>query len=547
MSNPLKSLLDSICALSKIASILFPYLPFIYSFTTVIFICLGIAGVIAFAAGSKFKNAARNIYGFVHFITRFISMLILFHISYCSLIIPTNPSNPSREVSPNDEDTQYKPNYMKIKNNSQEGGGIKNSILKLISKMFDLINTIIENNSMPFIIIQVLCSSLIVIVLTFISAIFSGIAKAGYQMHCVQSKEVLSVPGLGNLVDFFMHLLLVGSSFLFILSFFWKWLKDGVVAGYNFVFSGNKKSLTVDEIINTPVVNMNSDASEIISQVTMFMKELPIMKAVFIISLSYYISQLFLRGFEDIISNNIVLLTSWTTRETECSDEPNKKSKTDIERGFVLFGNILLFIVLVLITLVLVFVNIAYFTLISKALSMGLNMYIPGAVAVSVKLSYDTIKKTLARVSNKIPGGVDINTIEREVSSEIEKYVDTNGNIKPDAIESMLKEIANNSNGPGDPYSDGIIKKKKKPPHQNIGEDERTRNERSSLDESHEEAFNRNKTNLSSKSQPANTKELSPSTETQTAPVSAPDTVSAPASAPEPPAPAPSPEPPVPP
>jgi hypothetical protein len=163
-------------------------------------------------------------------------------------------------------------------------------------------------------------------------------------------------------------------------------------------------------------------------------------------------------------------------------------------------------------------------------------------------LSYDTIKKTLARVSNKIPGGVDINTIEREVSSEIEKYVDTNGNIKPDAIESMLKEIANNSNGPGDPYSDGIIKKKKKPPDQNIGEDERTRNERSSLDESHEEAFNRNKTNLSSKSQPANTKELSPSTETQTAPVSAPDTVSAPASAPDTvSAPASAPEPPVPP
>jgi hypothetical protein len=47
---------------------------------------------------------------------------------------------------------------------------------------------------------------------------------------------------------------------------------------------------------------------------------------------------------EDIISNNIVLLTRWQKRETECSDEPNKESKTSMERGFILFCNIVILI-----------------------------------------------------------------------------------------------------------------------------------------------------------------------------------------------------------
>jgi hypothetical protein len=469
---------------------------------------LGIAGIIAFAAGAKFKNLARNIYGLVTFITKFISVLLLFHISYCSISFPEEkyPSleNSSREeVIPSDSNRQYARNFS-FKNMSQEGGGLKNNVAKLISNVFKLINNVIENNSGPFIFMQVLCSSVIVILITFMSVIFSGISKAGYQMHCTESKEVLSIPGLGNFIDFLMHFLLLVSFILLILSFFIKLLKDGFVYGWNFVKVKVDKipvtsiEETKEEIMKTPGVSMNSDVSDIFSKVSMFMNELPIMKAAFIISLSYYISQLFLRWLEDIISNNIVLLTSWKTRETECSDEPNKKSKTEIERGFVLFGNILLFIVLVLITILLVVVNIKIAKDIGKAISMGLEAYIQAVAAISIKLSYETVKKTITTVSYKIPElrGLDIKAIENEVEREIDKYVDNAGNIKPEAIKTMLDELQQPSNGFIDvnEIKSNVITSKK-PKGKNINdEEEKSRRQKEADDRSSRERSDSNET-----------------------------------------------------
>ena len=555
MTNPLKTIFYGICVLSKMCSVAFPILPALYSVITILFMVLGIAGIIAFAAGAKFKNLARGIYGMVNFITKFISMLLLFHISYCSIIIPKEmdaskevpPADPNirEEVPPDDpnirEEVKFKnfePKIRKLGDKSPQEGGTSNRFIKALKKMFDLINTVIANNSIPFIIIQIISSSLIVMLITFMSVIFSGISKAGYQIHCSESKEVFSVPGLGGFIDFCMHLLLFVSCTYLLLSFFWKLLVDGGLAFVNYCFFSNKKPITtVDEILETPVVNMNTDAVEIIYQINTFMNQLPIMKAALIISLSYYISQLFLRGFEDIISNNIVLLATWTTRETECSDEPNKKTKTDIERGFVLFGNILLFIVLVLISIALVYINIQFSPIIRKAISMGLDTYIPGAAAISVKLSYEKVKKTIVDVSEKLPEAPDIKVIEKEVNKEADKFLDNEGNPKSNAIMSELEKFQQQ-----DAISDikemrgNVFTSTKQDDKFTSKTDVKTRGDM--LDESPEQSPNsRNKNAAGQQAAPA-------AAPTAPAPAAAPTAPApAPAPAPEPAAPAPAPEP----
>ena len=462
--NPLKSIFDAICSINKIVGFIYPSLPFLYSVVTVIFILLGIGGIIAFVSGLKFKNAARNIYACIHFTTTFFSMLILFHISYCSLNFPTNSGT---EIPPSDKNTSM--NFGDI---TQKGGGLKQSVVKIISKVFDFINSIIENNNIPFIIIHVICSTLIVIVFTFMSSIFGGIAKAGYQIHCVESKEVFNVPPFGNFVDFFMHILLILTCIFIVIYFFFKLAKDAFSAlgsGFGLIPCNNKQH-SPQELMNKAGDKMPSEAREVFSQVVMFMDEWPVMRAAFIISLSYYISQLFLIGMENIISNNIVLLTSWTTRETECSDEPNKKSKTDIERGFVLFGNILLFIILVIITLLLVYGNIMFGTAISKALSEGLQIYTPGAATLLVPLSYNALKATVKKLSTKLPGGnFDFNEVENQVNSAVDLATDGKGDIDPKKVEDFIQQLEQQlehssfGNTTKADYTDGIITKREKP------------------------------------------------------------------------------------
>jgi hypothetical protein len=81
---------------------IYPYLPLINSVVTIIFIILGITGAIMFGMGIKFKNVARNVYSFVHLITTFICMLIIFHLTYCPLVIPNNHES-KNEVLPKEQ------------------------------------------------------------------------------------------------------------------------------------------------------------------------------------------------------------------------------------------------------------------------------------------------------------------------------------------------------------------------------------------------------------------------------------------------------------
>jgi len=429
-----KSVLDFICGISKSTKFIFTLLPVLYSIITIIFIILGIVGVIAFGLGNKFKNLARNVYGLIHLITTFISMLVIFNVTYCSMVIQSNTEGADNVANKVASKFTMPSSIAKFSGPNLGGGGIGSNIKKMITKIFDFINNLLENNSLPFIIVQVLCTSIIVIIITFMSSIFKGISKAGYDMHCTDSNQVFDIPGWGKIVDFFMHLFLIISSIAVIFYFILRLVKDGfgaMTSGFG-LKSCDTKPMTIQDAITSATKSIDDpDAQQAIIELTYALQEWPIMRAIFVMTLSYYIIHLFLRWFEDVISNNIVLLSSWQKRETECSDEPNKESKTNMERGFVLFCNILLFILLVVITLALVVAHLYFNPIIRKGIGEVIKHYTPAAATLSVPLTADSVKTAISRITD---GKVNVNRIEQQVTRALRDATDSDGKINVDAI-----------------------------------------------------------------------------------------------------------------
>jgi hypothetical protein len=439
--NPLKGPFDFICKISKAFSKLYPVLPLMYTVLTIIFIILGIVGIIAFALGQKFKNLARTIYAFVYFITSFLNMLIIFHATYCSLVIPTREK--TEEVPPATTSTAISSIFNKI-NKPMEGGKDYPIISKILTKIFDFINNIIQNNNAPFIIMQVLSTCLIVIVTSFMSVIFGGISKAGYEMHCTESNQVFSVPWLGKIVDFFMHLLLLISSIFLVFYSFGKLIFNSISAvGSLFGFSmgsASQSGAVARKVMREAQIpgDVVADVSQAINDASMFMNEWPVMRAAFIISLSYYIIQLILEMFKNIISNNIVLLTSWKTTQTECSDEPNKKSKTEIERGLVLFGNILLFILLVVITIGLIYVHIQFGSVINQGLELVHKFYPTASAQIGVPLTFEGVKASAVKVAKEAGVKIDVDNTLRQLEKGLTQ-LGVEEDFKLDDIKNMIK------------------------------------------------------------------------------------------------------------
>jgi hypothetical protein len=410
--NLLRPLLNFICLINKGINFIYRFLPLINSVVTIIFIILGITGAIMFGMGIKFKNVARNVYSSVHLITTFICMLIIFHLTYCPLVIPTN-SEDKNQVLPEEQAP-----------NQHSGGGpnmfgykmaipnLPKSFTNGVGDIFSFINNLVKNNSIPFIIVQVLCITIIVIVCTLMSAIYGGIAKAGYEMHCSASNEVFNIPWWGNLVDFFMHILLIISSIYAIIYFITKLFTDIITYSKS---RGKSKSLDTDK--------MPSGVPNGFTKYFNIMNDWPIIRGTFIISLSYYIIQLLLRLFEDIISYIIVSFSNWQKAETECSDEPNKNSKTDMERMITLIINIIIFIILVIITIVLLIINIFYSPVIIQFLTMGPKFYIPAAVAISGNVDLKSIKKIISQATN---GKVNEQKIQ-EISDKVLATLENSG------------------------------------------------------------------------------------------------------------------------
>ena len=463
MTNPLKSVFDGVCVVSKFFSFLYPSLPLFYTVLTVIFMILGIVGIIAFAAGKKFKNLARTTYAFVYLITSFFNMLIIFNVTFCSLILPTVKKV---DVPPGEQHQITSLIKRRDKDNGPMIGGGRSYpiITKILTKIFDLINSIIDNNYNPFIIAQVLCTCLIVVVTSFMSVIFSGISKAGYEMHCIESKQVFSVPWYGKIIDFFMHLLLVISSIFVILYSFVKLIMNTISTIGSLVKSkadktGNTNSNPTQEVMKTMGLDKNPDVSQAINDVGMFMNEWPVMRAAFIISLSYYLSQLFLEMFQNVISNNIVLLTRWKTRETECSDEPKKESKVAMERGFILFCNIVLFIILCIISIGLVVVNIWFSTIINKGLGMVHKLYPTASAPISVPLTVEGVVATGKKVIKSAGVRVDIDGLFKKGNDELKRF----GVTENASLEQIIEVGRRMSNEAQDKGTNGIITRKPKP------------------------------------------------------------------------------------
>jgi hypothetical protein len=416
--NLLRPLLNFICLINKGINFIYRFLPLINSVVTIIFIILGITGAIMFGMGIKFKNVARNVYSSVHLITTFICMLIIFHLTYCPLVIPTNSEDKNQvppDVLPKEQaPRQYSGGGPKMFGSKMFGSNmaisnLSKSFTDRVGDMFSFINNLVKNNSIPFIIVQVLCITIIVIVCTLMSAIYGGIAKAVYEMHCSASNEVFNIPWWGNLVDFFMHILLIISSIYAIIYFITKLFADIITY---FKSRGKSKSLDTDK--------MPSKVPNIFPKYFNIMNDWPIIRGTFIISLSYYIIQLLLRLFEDFISYIIVSFSNWQKTETECSDEPNKNSKTDMERKITLIINIIIFIVLVIITIVLLFINIVYSPVIIQFLTMGPKFYIPAAVAISGNVDLKSIKKIISQATNGKVNEQKIQEISHKVLATLE-------------------------------------------------------------------------------------------------------------------------------
>ena len=454
----LESVYNFVCSANTFTRYIYQYLPFIYSLVTIIFIILGVIGIIVFTIGIKFKNVARNIYAFIHLITSLISMLLIFHVTFCSTKQPT--SNTS-EVAMQNKQSMYS-KFQTFRKGTQGGGGggaLNIDISQFITKAFGFLNTLLESNSLPIIIIQVLCTSIIVIVCTFMSTIFSGISKAGYEMHCINNNEFTNVPWWGKLVDFFMHILLIASTIFFVFYLFFNMAKQGFTSLWQLMSElmgrVTNKAPSPDEAIQEATVLLPQEVRGEFLQFMTIIDKFPIIRASFVISLSYYITQLFLRTFEDIISNNIVSLISWQKRETECVDDPNKKSKTEIENGFALFGNILLFIAICIITIFLLIAHMYFVTIMSKILNEVISKYTIAAALLYNKLSYEELKKNISKISQ---GTIDFQEIQDQVVNNLSKLADNNGKLD---ITSMVEDMVGNE------HTDNIItpsKSKRKGP-----------------------------------------------------------------------------------
>ena len=435
----LESVYNFVCSANTFTRYIYQYLPFIYSLVTIIFIILGVIGIIVFTIGIKFKNVARNIYAFIHLITTLISMLLIFQVTYCSTKQPT--SNTS-EVAMQNKQSMYS-KFQTFRKGTQGGGGALNiDIPQFITKAFGFLNTLLESNSLPIIIIQVLCTSIIVIVCTFMSTIFSGISKAGYEMHCINNNEFTNIPWWGKLVDFFMHILLIASTIFFVFYLFFNMAKQGFTSLWQLMSElmgrVTNKAPSPDEAIQEATVLLPQEVRGEFLQFMTIIDKFPIIRASFVISLSYYITQLFLRTFEDIISNNIVSLISWQKRETECVDDPNKKSKTEIENGFALFGNILLFIAICIITIFLLIAHMYFVTIMSKILNEVISKYTIAAALLYNKLSYEELKKNISKISQ---GTIDFQEIQDQVVNNLSKLADNDGKLDINSITSMVETM----------------------------------------------------------------------------------------------------------
>jgi len=231
-----------------------------------------------------------------------------------------------------------------------------------VKPLLDPLNCIVIKNYQAVFIIQSFIISFVVIISTILLIISSSLAKAYYKLVC--GNDEIVIPYWGRLVDMLMNLTLFGSFLGIIIIYFIRFI-------YN-----------IHKIEKLEILKNKYEA----------------MKTLFLISFSYYISQLILIMYEDLIANNISSIGNWKNTNKECKDYEKDKSNNDIIpepnlalQILYLCLNIMLLIIIWIINICLIAVSGIYFMPINMVVSKGSQVVALVIQIFSGKIPFDKI------------------------------------------------------------------------------------------------------------------------------------------------------------
>jgi hypothetical protein len=338
---------------------------------------------------------ARNIYSSFYLLTSFIIVIVIY--KFANPIIDHNTSKSEVPEVVNTTNTD-----------------------KLITDIFDKINSIVNMAALPFMIIEVLFIVLVVFIVTLMFVITSSLLRTYYAIQCPLDKKI-QVEWWGKFVDFFMYCGLIMFFLLYVVF-------NGVIVG---------------------LTSMKQPHSWCTSG-------LSIVRKFFIITLVYYIVQLLFSGIEYLISNNIIAIHNWRNPPEECSDNQTKETTQsmakNIENGFYLFLNILLciFIWLIIIALIAGHIYVSAFLIsLDKIISLTDVLFTVPMYLISGNITISGITKVLdsalIKIKSTVPSKIlppQFNTNAKDLAAmakhEVAKIVSTRPNASPDELISSI-------------------------------------------------------------------------------------------------------------
>jgi len=339
---------------------------------------------------------ARNIYSGFYLLTSFIIVIVIF--KFANPIIDHNTSK-SKVVYTTNTD-------------------------KLITDIFDKINSIVNMAALPFMIIEVLFIVLVVFIVTLMFVITSSLLRTYYAIQCPLDKKIQLV-WWGKLVDFLMYCGLIMFFLLYVVF-------NGVIVGLTFMKRPH----------------------------SWWTSGLSIVRKWFIITLVYYIVQLLFSGIEYLISNNIIAIHNWSDPPEECGDnqttETTQSMAKNIENGFYLFLNILLciFIWLIIIALIAGHIYVSAFLIsLDKIISLTDALFTVPMYLISGNITIsgitEVLDSALNRIKSLVPSKIippQFNTNAKELMDMAKHKVDELVSTRPNAsLDELISSTASTS------------------------------------------------------------------------------------------------------
>ena len=341
----------------------------IYVLIAIVTIVIVIVGFIlmGFFNESLTKEQSQTIYSIYHLIVSIIIAILTIGYSYNSE--ENIQSKPHCKVDDNNT-TTLEETSQGIQKKDIPIPRTKAALDHLVKPLLESLNCTVINNYVAVFIIQSFIISFVVIISTILLIISSSLAKAYYKLVC--GNDQILIPWWGKLVDMLMHALLILSflGIIFIL------LIRGICSAYT---------------------------SE---KLEYFKNKYEAMKTVFLISFSYYISQLILIMYEDLIANNISSIGNWENPNKECKDYEKDESNNDIIpkpnialQILYLCLNIMLLIIIWIINICLLAISGIYFMPINMVLSKGSQVI---ALVIQIFSGKIPFEKIMAKIESII-------------------------------------------------------------------------------------------------------------------------------------------------